>query len=58
MFLYMSYISCLFILIDYKEASRDRMDDGQSLRTNEDHLSSDSEGTYGSRWSTTIFSFF
>ncbi|XP_067243241.1 transcription factor SOX-13-like isoform X3 [Chanodichthys erythropterus] len=26
------------------EASRDRMDDGQSLRTNEDHLSSDSEG--------------
>uniref|UniRef100_A0A9J8CPI2 SRY-box transcription factor 13 n=3 Tax=Cyprinus carpio TaxID=7962 RepID=A0A9J8CPI2_CYPCA len=26
------------------EASRDRMDDGQSMRTNEDHLSSDSEG--------------
>ncbi|KAI2659028.1 Transcription factor SOX-13 [Labeo rohita] len=26
------------------EASRERMDDGQSLRTNEDHLSSDSEG--------------
>nr|QHA34297.1 SRY-box 13 [Megalobrama amblycephala] len=26
------------------EVSRDRMDDGQSLRTNEDHLSSDSEG--------------
>ncbi|XP_067287756.1 transcription factor SOX-13-like isoform X2 [Pseudorasbora parva] len=26
------------------EAPRDRMDDGQSLRANEDHLSSDSEG--------------
>ncbi|XP_077060077.1 transcription factor SOX-13 isoform X3 [Siphateles boraxobius] len=26
------------------EASRDRMDEGQCLRTNEDHLSSDSEG--------------
>ncbi len=30
------------------------MDDGQSLRTNEDHLSSDSEGMYGS----TMFSLF
>uniref|UniRef100_A0A8C2KFK0 SRY-box transcription factor 13 n=1 Tax=Cyprinus carpio TaxID=7962 RepID=A0A8C2KFK0_CYPCA len=29
------------------EASRDRMDDGQSMRTNEDHLSSDSEGMCG-----------
>lgn len=37
---------------DYKEASRadrilraDRAEDGQSVRTNDEHLSSDSEGT-------------
>lgn len=40
---------------DYKEASRadrvlhaDRADDGQCIRTNDEHLSSDSEGTKGS----------